>query len=108
MGPGGSTIDAAEVARFAALADTWWDPAGKMGMLHKFNPVRIGFIKEAACRRFHRDSKRLDSMAGLRVLDIGCGGGVPSQPIPPPGGAGGGGHSAQAHNQAPQGEAAPP
>jgi 2-polyprenyl-6-hydroxyphenyl methylase/3-demethylubiquinone-9 3-methyltransferase len=44
MGPGGSTIDAAEVARFAALADTWWDPAGKMGMLHKFNPVRLGFI----------------------------------------------------------------
>ena len=55
MGPGGSTIDAAEVARFAALADTWWDPAGKMGMLHKFNPVRLGFIKEAACRRFGRD-----------------------------------------------------
>jgi 2-polyprenyl-6-hydroxyphenyl methylase / 3-demethylubiquinone-9 3-methyltransferase len=81
MGPGGSTIDAAEVARFAALADTWWDPAGKMGMLHKFNPVRLGFIKEAACRRFRRDPKRLDSMAGLRVLDIGCGGGLLSEPI---------------------------
>jgi len=79
--PGGSTIDAAEVARFAALADTWWDPAGKMGMLHKFNPVRIGFIKEAACRRFVRDPKRLDSLAGLRVLDIGCGGGLLSEPI---------------------------
>jgi 2-polyprenyl-6-hydroxyphenyl methylase/3-demethylubiquinone-9 3-methyltransferase len=81
MGPGGSTIDAAEVARFAALADTWWDPAGKMGMLHKFNPVRLGFIKEAACRRFSRDPKRLDSLAGLRVLDIGCGGGLLSEPI---------------------------
>jgi 2-polyprenyl-6-hydroxyphenyl methylase / 3-demethylubiquinone-9 3-methyltransferase len=81
MGPGGSTIDAAEVARFAALADTWWDPAGKMGMLHKFNPVRLGFIKEAACRRFSRDLKRLDSLAGLRVLDIGCGGGILSEPI---------------------------
>jgi 2-polyprenyl-6-hydroxyphenyl methylase/3-demethylubiquinone-9 3-methyltransferase len=81
MGPGGSTIDAAEVARFAALADTWWDPAGKMGMLHKFNPVRLGFIKEAACRRFGRDPKRLDSLAGLRVLDIGCGGGILSEPI---------------------------
>jgi 2-polyprenyl-6-hydroxyphenyl methylase / 3-demethylubiquinone-9 3-methyltransferase len=78
---GGSTIDAAEVARFAALADTWWDPAGKMGMLHKFNPVRLGFIKEAACRRFSRDRKRLDSLAGLRVLDIGCGGGLLSEPI---------------------------
>jgi 2-polyprenyl-6-hydroxyphenyl methylase/3-demethylubiquinone-9 3-methyltransferase len=81
MGPGGSTIDAAEVARFAALADTWWDPAGKMGMLHKFNPVRLGFIKEAACQRFSRDGKRLDSLTGLRVLDIGCGGGLLSEPI---------------------------
>src|SRR5499427_4348864 len=81
MATGGSTIDAAEVARFAALADTWWDPAGKMGMLHKFNPVRLGFIKEAACRRFGRDPKRLDSLAGLRVLDIGCGGGLLSEPI---------------------------
>jgi 2-polyprenyl-6-hydroxyphenyl methylase/3-demethylubiquinone-9 3-methyltransferase len=81
MGPGGSTIDAAEVERFAALADTWWDPAGKMGMLHKFNPVRIGFIKEAACRRFGRDARRVDSLTGLRVLDIGCGGGLLSEPI---------------------------
>jgi 2-polyprenyl-6-hydroxyphenyl methylase / 3-demethylubiquinone-9 3-methyltransferase len=77
----GSTIDAAEVARFAALADTWWDPAGKMGMLHKLNPVRIRFIKEAACRRFGRDPKRLDSLAGLRFLDIGCGGGILSEPM---------------------------
>ena len=77
----GSTIDEAEIARFSALADTWWDPAGKMGMLHKFNPVRLGFIKEAACRRFNRDPKRLDSLAGLRVLDIGCGGGILSEPI---------------------------
>jgi 2-polyprenyl-6-hydroxyphenyl methylase/3-demethylubiquinone-9 3-methyltransferase len=81
MVTGGSTIDAAEVARFAALADTWWDPAGKMGMLHKFNPVRLGFIKEAACRRFSRDPKRLDSLQGLRFLDIGCGGGILSEPI---------------------------
>ena len=77
----GSTIDAAEVARFAALADTWWDPAGQMGMLHKLNPVRIGFIKEAACRRFGRDPKRIDSLAGLRFLDIGCGGGILSEPM---------------------------
>jgi 2-polyprenyl-6-hydroxyphenyl methylase / 3-demethylubiquinone-9 3-methyltransferase len=77
----GSTIDAAEVARFAALADTWWDPAGQMGMLHKLNPVRIGFIKEAACRRFGRDAKRIDSLAGLRFLDIGCGGGILSEPM---------------------------
>src|SRR3977135_2997293 len=64
MGTGGSTIDPAEVARFAALADTWWDPAGKMGMLHKFNPVRLGFIKEAACRRFGRDPKQIERRCG--------------------------------------------
>ena len=81
MGTGSSTIDTAEVARFAALADTWWDPAGQMGMLHKLNPVRIGFIKEAACRRFGRDAKRIDCLAGLRFLDIGCGGGILSEPM---------------------------
>jgi 2-polyprenyl-6-hydroxyphenyl methylase/3-demethylubiquinone-9 3-methyltransferase len=78
---GGSTIDEAEVARFSALADEWWDFGGKMGMLHKFNPVRLGYIKEAACRRFTRDPKRLDALSGLRFLDIGCGGGILSEPL---------------------------
>jgi 2-polyprenyl-6-hydroxyphenyl methylase/3-demethylubiquinone-9 3-methyltransferase len=75
------TVDPAEVARFAALAATWWDPNGKMGMLHKFNPVRLGFIRDAACRQFGRDPKRLDSLNGLRILDIGCGGGILSEPL---------------------------
>src|SRR5438132_12962483 len=77
----GSTVDADEVARFAALAADWWDPAGRMGMLHKFNPVRLGYIKQAACRQFERDPKRLDSLTGLRILDIGCGGGILSEPL---------------------------
>ena len=75
------TVDPVEVARFAALAADWWDPGGKMGMLHKFNPVRLRFIRDAACRRFERDPKRLDSLAGLRILDIGCGGGILSEPL---------------------------
>jgi 2-polyprenyl-6-hydroxyphenyl methylase/3-demethylubiquinone-9 3-methyltransferase len=75
------TVDAEEVARFAALAAEWWDPRGKMGVLHKFNPVRLAFIKEAACRTFARDAKRLDALKGLRILDIGCGGGILCEPL---------------------------
>jgi 2-polyprenyl-6-hydroxyphenyl methylase/3-demethylubiquinone-9 3-methyltransferase len=79
--PSSPTVDPAEVARFERLAATWWDPRGKMGVLHKFNPVRLGFIRDAACRQFGRDPKRLDSLAGLRILDIGCGGGILSEPL---------------------------
>jgi 2-polyprenyl-6-hydroxyphenyl methylase/3-demethylubiquinone-9 3-methyltransferase len=52
-----------------------------MGVLHKFNPVRLGYIKDAACRQFERDGNRLDSLKGLRILDIGCGGGILSEPL---------------------------
>jgi 2-polyprenyl-6-hydroxyphenyl methylase/3-demethylubiquinone-9 3-methyltransferase len=76
-----STVDRDEVARFSALAGEWWDPRGKMGMLHKFNPVRLGFIKETACRHFDREGKAIDALAGLRILDIGCGGGILSEPL---------------------------
>ena len=77
----GSTVDAAEVARFSAYAAEWWDPRGQMAMLHRFNPVRLAFIKQSACRHFERDGRRLDALAGLRVLDIGCGGGILSEPL---------------------------
>jgi 2-polyprenyl-6-hydroxyphenyl methylase/3-demethylubiquinone-9 3-methyltransferase len=80
-GSSDSTVDIAEVERFSALAAEWWDPRGKMAVLHKFNPVRLGVIKDAACRRFGRDGKRLDALAGLRLLDIGCGGGILSEPL---------------------------
>jgi 2-polyprenyl-6-hydroxyphenyl methylase/3-demethylubiquinone-9 3-methyltransferase len=75
------TVDPVEVARFSALAAEWWDPRGKMGMLHRFNPVRLGFIKAAVCRQFERDLKGLHSLAGLRILDIGCGAGILSEPL---------------------------
>ena len=55
--PESPTVDADEIARFERLAATWWDPRGKMGVLHKFNPVRLGFIKEAACRQFEPRSE---------------------------------------------------
>ncbi len=76
-----STVDDAEVERFSALAAEWWDPRGKMAVLHRFNPVRVGFIKQAACRQFGRGLDQLDALAGLRILDIGCGGGVLSEPL---------------------------
>ncbi len=76
-----STIDDAEVARFSALAEEWWDPRGKMAVLHKFNPVRLAYIRDAACRRFARDPKQLDCLKGVRILDIGCGGGILCEPL---------------------------
>src|SRR5499427_10601885 len=77
----GSTVDEAEVAHFSARAAEWWDPRGRMAMLHKFNPVRLAFIKQTACRHFGRDEKWLDALSGLRLLDIGCGGGILSEPL---------------------------
>jgi 2-polyprenyl-6-hydroxyphenyl methylase/3-demethylubiquinone-9 3-methyltransferase len=77
----GSTIDPAEVARFEGIARTWWDPKGPMAVLHKFNPVRLAFIRDLACARFGRDPKTMRALEGLTVVDIGCGGGVLSEPL---------------------------
>jgi 2-polyprenyl-6-hydroxyphenyl methylase/3-demethylubiquinone-9 3-methyltransferase len=79
--PAQSTIDPAEVARFSALAAEWWNPHGKFGVLHKFNPVRLGFIRDQAAAHFGRDPKGMKPFAGLRLLDIGCGGGLLSEPM---------------------------
>jgi 2-polyprenyl-6-hydroxyphenyl methylase / 3-demethylubiquinone-9 3-methyltransferase len=76
-----STVDAAEIAHFDAMAATWWDPHGEMRALHMINPVRLGYIRDAACRHFARDPKRLDCLHGLRILDIGCGAGLLSEPL---------------------------
>jgi 2-polyprenyl-6-hydroxyphenyl methylase/3-demethylubiquinone-9 3-methyltransferase len=75
------SIDPAEVARFSALAAEWWDPAGKFAPLHKFNPVRLGFIRDQALARFGRDPKARAPFEGLRLLDIGCGGGLLCEPM---------------------------
>ena len=74
-------IDPAEVARFSALAETWWDPTGPMAPLHRFNPVRLGWIKGEIARRFGRDGKDAHALADLRILDVGCGGGLVSEPL---------------------------
>ena len=77
-----STIDPAEVvAKFSAIAAEWWDPTGKFAPLHKFNPVRLGFIREQAAAHFGRDARSLKPFEGLSLLDIGCGGGLLSEPM---------------------------
>src|SRR5436190_20886603 len=74
------SVDGSEVAKFAALAEQWWDPAGTFAPLHKFNPVRLKFIRDTAARHFDRDGKSLRPFEGLSLLDLGCGGGLLAEP----------------------------
>ncbi|HLJ52225.1 MAG TPA: bifunctional 2-polyprenyl-6-hydroxyphenol methylase/3-demethylubiquinol 3-O-methyltransferase UbiG [Rhizomicrobium sp.] len=75
------TVDEAEIAKFSALAQEWWDPSGKFGPLHKFNPVRLAFIRETVASHFGRDHRSLKPFCGLTLLDIGCGGGLLCEPM---------------------------
>lgn len=83
--PGGPpvtpSIDAAEVAKFSAMAADWWNPHGKFKPLHRFNPVRLKFIRETAERHFGLAGGLRAPLDGLRLLDIGCGGGLVSEPM---------------------------
>ena len=76
-----SSIDAGEVARFAKLAADWWDPNGAFRPLHKLNPVRLAFIRDQLCRHFGREPMAKRPLAGLRLVDIGCGGGLITEPL---------------------------
>ena len=76
-----TTIDTSEVDKFTAMAAEWWNPTGKFKPLHKFNPVRLQYIKEKVCENFDRDMKDPKAFKGLRLLDIGCGGGLLSEPM---------------------------
>ncbi|MGO4842201.1 bifunctional 2-polyprenyl-6-hydroxyphenol methylase/3-demethylubiquinol 3-O-methyltransferase UbiG, partial [Rhizobiaceae sp. 2RAB30] len=76
-----TTIDASEVERFAALAAEWWNPNGKFKPLHKFNPVRLAWIRDHVATRFGRDPLAARPFEGLRFLDIGCGGGLLCEPM---------------------------
>jgi 2-polyprenyl-6-hydroxyphenyl methylase/3-demethylubiquinone-9 3-methyltransferase len=75
------SVDDAEVAKFSAMAAEWWDPAGKFAPLHKFNPVRLKFIRDTALAHFGRDPRALRPFGGLSLLDIGCGGGLLCEPM---------------------------
>ena len=76
-----TSIDPAEVERFSRIAAEWWDPKGKFAPLHKFNPTRLSFIRDQALHRFGRDPAQRRPFEGLRLLDIGCGGGLLSEPM---------------------------
>ena len=76
-----TTIDQTEVDRFSAMAAEWWSPTGKFRPLHKFNPVRLAYIRDRVAENFGRDPRSARPLEGLRVLDIGCGGGLLSEPV---------------------------
>jgi 2-polyprenyl-6-hydroxyphenyl methylase/3-demethylubiquinone-9 3-methyltransferase len=76
-----STLDPTEVARFGALAEKWWNPSGPLGLLHRLNPLRMIYLKDAICRKFGRDWKDPRALIGLTVLDTGCGGGLVTEPL---------------------------
>lgn len=78
---GAASVDAAEIARFAALAERWWDPDGPFRPLHALNPVRIAWVRDALTADGGRDAMALRPLAGLRLLDAGCGGGLLAEPL---------------------------
>lgn len=79
--PHAPSLDPAEVEKFSKIAAEWWNPKGKFAVLHVFNPVRLAYIKEQVAARFARDPFARRPFEGLRFLDIGCGGGLLTEPM---------------------------
>ena len=79
--PRRASIDPVETAKFAAMAEAWWDPQGKFRPLHKFNPTRIAFIRDRVAAHRDRDPLAPGPLADLKLLDIGCGGGLLAEPM---------------------------
>lgn len=75
------TFDPAEVARFSRIAAEWWDPNGKFRPLHQLGPVRMAFLRREAVRHFSLDDRALRPLSGLTAIDVGCGGGLVSEPL---------------------------
>jgi len=76
-----ATIRPEEAAHFARLAAEWWDPKGSSAMLHRMNPVRLSFLRDAIDRHWGSDSENLKPLAGRRALDVGCGAGLLAEPL---------------------------
>jgi 2-polyprenyl-6-hydroxyphenyl methylase/3-demethylubiquinone-9 3-methyltransferase len=81
MASSSPSLDPVEIEKFSRLAAEWWDPAGKFAVLHKFNPLRLAYIREQVTARFSRDPFASRPYEGLHFLDIGCGGGLLSEPV---------------------------
>ncbi len=79
--PGATTIIPEEAAHFGRLAADWWDPRGSSAMLHKLNPVRLGFLRERIDAHWHCDSAGRHPLSGKRALDVGCGAGLLAEPL---------------------------
>ncbi|MBP5856390.1 bifunctional 2-polyprenyl-6-hydroxyphenol methylase/3-demethylubiquinol 3-O-methyltransferase UbiG [Marivibrio halodurans] len=75
------SIDAGEVEKFARIARQWWDPEGDFRPLHRLNPLRLTFLRDHLVTRFGRDPGSLTPLSGLRILDVGCGGGLVTEPL---------------------------
>jgi len=76
-----TSVDSDEIKRFSQIADEWWDPNGKFRPLHRFNPARLAYVREIICEHYGRPSKSTSPFEGLTLLDIGCGGGLLSEPM---------------------------
>jgi 2-polyprenyl-6-hydroxyphenyl methylase/3-demethylubiquinone-9 3-methyltransferase len=76
-----STVDPEEIEKFSRMADEWWDPKGKFRPLHQLNPTRIGYLREHICAHFSKDADSLHALSGVTILDVGCGGGLVSEPL---------------------------
>jgi 2-polyprenyl-6-hydroxyphenyl methylase / 3-demethylubiquinone-9 3-methyltransferase len=76
-----TTISPSEAAHFGALAADWWNPKGSSAMLHKLNPVRLGYIREQINLHFGVDTKSLRPLFGMSALDVGCGAGLLAEPL---------------------------
>lgn len=81
MTPATETIDAREASFFGNLAAEWWDPKGSSAMLHRINPLRLAYIRDAAVARWGLDPKARQVLAGRRALDVGCGAGLVTEPL---------------------------
>lgn len=79
--PTPSSIEPAEVSKFNRLAQEWWDPQGPLKSLHEINPLRLKYIRDQICSHFQKDEPNLKPYEGLKILDVGCGGGLLSEPL---------------------------